>query len=162
MIKERPPLPTVLDAAVQFLVDRGLTFEDARDVIIERCLLAGDPEAFAYFEMKGHPPGKRVLRLLSVMMSQSVGPQVAQRSEFVLMPKRRSGSAGRKVDPLVEIRDELLALNVKSRMDAGESLDAACSSVAEMASGKDGLIAGRSTKYETVRKAYLQYAQRLR
>ena len=150
------------DVFAQLLIDKGSTLEEARDYVIGRCLKGGDTGAFIYFETLGHTPGREVLRLLSVMMSERISSQNETLYPFTLTSKRRSGTAGRRSDPMVDMRDELIALNVKALMDAGQSLEAACSAVALIISSKIDINKGHSVKNETVRKAYLRHASALR
>lgn len=152
---------TLLDAATQVYVDNGVTLDQARDVVIARCLEGGDTGAFVYFETIGHTPGRSVLRLLSVMMTKNPPPDVAVRFPFMLACKRRNGKRGPHEQPLIEMRDELLALNVKARIDAGLSRDAAAAEVAELVSDKASMRDGRSIKFETVLSAYKRHAAAL-
>ncbi|MCZ0960384.1 hypothetical protein [Paracoccus benzoatiresistens] len=62
----------LFDAAALVYVDAGATIEQARDWIIMQCLEGGETSAFVYFETLGHQPGREVLRMLSLMMTEAL------------------------------------------------------------------------------------------
>lgn len=152
----------LFELAAQLYVDGGATFEQARDWVILQCLEGGEVSAFVYFETLGHQPGREVLRTLSVMMTenQHLSEEAKALAPFRLETKRRTGMSGRHDGPLITLRDQIYALNVKALMDKGVAYDAAVSEVAEIATEK--LERGRSVKEETVRKAYNKYAASLK
>lgn len=149
----------LFDAAALVYVEAGATIEQARDWIILQCLEGGETSAFVYFETLGHQPGREVLRMLSLMLTDAMhirdpGQAIAP---FALIAKRRDGKAGRRDGPLVEMRNQLIALNVKALIDGGMKADAAIPRVALMISEEAKIKKGRSVKEETVRKAWQEF-----
>lgn len=142
-----------LDAFVSAYADRGMSIGDARDLIILRCLSAGDVSAFSYFVLTGHQPGREVLRTLAYMMANAVPAAIEDQVPFTLVSKaRRPSRAGKRPDPLVEMRDELIALNVEAEKKGGRgSYDAAILTVHERA--------GKAVSTKTIRNAYDRYAR---
>jgi hypothetical protein len=139
-----------------------MTIESARDMVIKRCLKGGDMTAFSHFVLAGHRPGKEVLMLLALMAAEQVSDEASKHFPFRFVGARRNpGKAGKRPDPLIEMRDEVFALNVKGRMDNGATLDAAANAVAEMVSQKGDMNDGRSRWTETVLRAYKRHAKHL-
>jgi hypothetical protein len=135
----------------------GVPIEQARDLVIRRCLQYGDATAFSYFVLAGHQPGREVLRDLAFITTgaMKLPAEVATAYPFGLKAKRRAaGVRGPRHDPLVAMRDEIQEVNVLARMKADNlKREAATGLVAEMISGKDNMEKGRSRKFETVRKS---------
>lgn len=166
MAQEDDTDPTNLyETVVRLLTDRNWKREDAIDALIVRLLRAGDPDGYIYFETRGHLPGRKVLRLLSVMLTSEVhgGLQKAldaaqpDLGEFWFQPKRRDGKAGRRQDELITMRDELIAINVHVLVKDGLSIEAAAEQVAVWISEPAKMHKGRSVKTETVIKAYKKH-----
>lgn len=166
MAQEDDTDPTNLyETAVLLLTDRGLTRDQAINVLIVRLLRAGDPDGYIYFETRGHLPGREVLRLLSVMLTSQLHDRLQKAleaaqpdlSEFWFQPKRRDGKAGRRQDELITMRDELIALKVHLLIKDGLSLEAAAEQVAVWISEPAKMHKGRSMKTETVIKAYKKH-----
>ncbi len=160
-------MTTVYDVVVRILVDLGVSESDAKDRIIIHCLARGDTDAFVHYQRKGHVPGRGVLSAFSIMLTENarnpgigLSKKVAAEFPYMLVCKRRDGRPGRRDDPAVELRDEVLAMNVKTLMaEHHHTYEAAIEAVAELVSeGKKG-VDGRSLKYETVRKAYDHFAR---
>lgn len=130
-----------------------MTIGDARDLIILRCLNAGDVSAFSYFVLAGHQPGREVLRTLAYMMANAVPMVIEDQVPFTLVSKtRRPGRTGKRPDPLVEMRDELIALNVEAEKKGRHgSYDAAILTVHERI--------GKAVRTKTIRNAYDRYAR---
>ncbi|WOH79007.1 hypothetical protein RX327_24205 [Bradyrhizobium sp. BEA-2-5] len=142
--------------------DADMPIEQARDLVIIRCLQAGDATVFSYFVLAGHQPGTEVMRALAFMTATSVPAEIAAALPFDLVSRRRlPAKAGKRYDPLITMRDELLALNVRANMNDGLSRDAAAAAVAEMVSEKSDMKEGRSRKSETVLQAYKRHAASL-
>lgn len=135
----------------------GMPVDEARDLVILRCLEGGDASAFSYFVLAGHHPGAEVLRFLAFMTSAGdPPPAVAERVPFRLTASSRAaGKRGRRPDPLLVMADEVLALNVSTLMgDERGRYDAAITEVASWVSeGKAG-AGGLPIKHQTVRDAY--------
>ena len=130
-----------------------MTIGDARDLIILRCLNAGDASTFSYVVLAGHQPGREVLRTLAYMTVSDVPVLIEDQVPFAFVSKtRRPGRAGKRPDPLVEMRDELIALNVDAEMKGGPgSYGAAILTVHERV--------GKAVSTKTIRNAYDRYAR---
>lgn len=125
----------------------GIDIEKARDLVTLRCLEAGDATVFSYFVLAGHQPGAEVMRAMAFMTAASVPDELAPVLPFSLIPKSRSNAkAGKRVDPLVAMRDEITALNVEAEMPAPGMYEAAISTVHERVE--------RSVSKKTIRNAY--------
>lgn len=125
----------------------GIDIQQARDLVIIRCLEAGDATVFSYFVLAGHQPGSEVMRAMAFMTAASVPPEIAPVLPFSLVAKSRLNTKpGKRVDPLVAMRDEITALNVDAEMAAPGMYDAAISTVHERV--------GRSVSKKTIRNAY--------
>jgi hypothetical protein len=145
-----------------YVKHHGVTIDRARDLVILRCLKGGDASVFSYFVLVGHRPGEEVLRTMALMTAEQVSDETSRLLPFRLSAVRRDpGLAGKRPDPLIEMRDEVFALNVKGRMDDGVTRDAAANEVAEMISRKGDMSNGRSRWVETVLKAYKLHARQL-
>lgn len=143
-----------LDTFAGVYSDGGMPIAQARDTVILRCLAAGDVSAFSYFVLAGHQPGREVLRTMAFMASECVPDVIVDVVPFKLKTARRKSiGAGKRINPLVVMRDELIELNIQALVSGGLKRGAAEAAVAEMISGKQDMAKGRSRKHETVRKA---------
>lgn len=161
---------TAYDIVLRFLTERGAPQQSVLDKIVFDTLLSGDVDAFVYFEKQNYVPGRAVLRLLSLMMSETAKEpgaglirDNAKQVPFQLFCKRRDGKAGRPRTMAIEWRDQLIAINVHEHIKKAQvKYEAAIEEVANrIGDGKKGRD-GRSKMYETVRKAYDRYAKNLR
>jgi hypothetical protein len=153
MCEELSPAEYIARAYAKF----GMSIEQARNLVIRRCLQFGDATVFSYFVLAGHQPSREVLRDLAFMMTGAAKPpaEVVSAYPFSLETKRRAvGVRGPRHDPLVAMRDEMIELNILERMKADHiKREAATGLVADMISGKEDMKEGRSRKFETVRKS---------
>ena len=125
----------------------GMPIDEARDTVIMRCLNAGDASAFSYFVLAGHQPGAEVMRAIAFMTAERVPAQIEAVLPYGLASKRRSpGKAGKRSDPLIEMRDDLFALNVEAEFAAPGQYDAAISTVHERVE--------QAVREKTIRNAY--------
>jgi len=145
----------LFDTVARIYFDQGNSIDRARDIVILRCLEAGDSSAFSYFVLAGHQPGLEVMRVLAFMTSTTDVPRlIADRLPFKLIPKsRKKGKVGKRVDPLIAMRDEVLALNVHTAMTGPGMYEAAISTVHDRV--------GQSISKKTIRNAYDRYASSL-
>ena len=147
-------------AAERLMVKAKCTLATARDYVIFEWLLQGKPHALAGFLIQGHTPGREVLRYLGLMIGSpnfvgKLSPfwQNALRYHFIV--KSRSGTKGRRKDPEVSLRDELIVENMKRLMAGGMTYDEAVTRIEEF--GRD---LGVQVEPETMRKA--RYGKKLR
>lgn len=137
--------------------EMGVPIEQARDLVIRRCLQCGDATVFSYFVLAGHQPGREVLCDLAFITTgaKKLPAEVVAAYPFGLEAKRRAaGVRGPRHDPLIAMRDEMQEVNILTRMKADNiTREAATALVAEMISSKGGMEKGRSRKFETVRKS---------
>lgn len=142
------------DWIARVYADSGMSIAQARDLVILRCLEAGDATVFSYFILGGHQPGREVINSLAFMAAGEVPDKIADSMPFKFETKRRKSiGPGKRVDPLVVMRDELIELNIRARMADGLTRDAATGLVTDMISSSSDMTKGRSRKFETVRKA---------
>lgn len=125
----------------------GMPIEQARDLVILRCLEAGDATAFSYFVLVGHQPGEEVMRAMAFMTAAAAPTPIVSRLPFGLKAVPRTPSkAGKRIDPLIAMRDEVIALNVDAEKTGPGMYDSAISAVHERS--------GRSVCKKTIRNAY--------
>ena len=138
---------TLLDAAALTYVKYGASLDDARDLVTLRCLEGGDPSAFTYFVLAGHCPGREVIEALALMAQDPAPAAVAENWPFQLVTKpRKPGKVGKRTDPLVAMRDELIALNVMAEIRGPGQYESAISTVYERLDG--------ALSEKTIRNAY--------
>lgn len=125
----------------------GIPIKQARDLVILRCLQAGDASVFSYFVLADHQPGLEVLRTMAFMTATAAPDEIVSCLPFGLEAARRTPSkAGKRIDPLVAMRDELIALNADAEKTGPGMYDSAIAIVHERVH--------RSISKKTIRNAY--------
>jgi len=62
----------------------GMDIKQARDLVIKRCLEAGDTTVFSYFVLAGHHPGVEVMRAMAFMAAATPPQEIVSRLPFGL------------------------------------------------------------------------------
>lgn len=155
----------VLDAAAMSYIRLGFkgSLPEARDLVILRCLERGSLIAFSHWVLEGHQPGPEVIRFLAYMARKEVPGVIEKATPFRLVTRLRKapGRGGMRDNPLNDLRDEILALNVAARIEEHSNYDAAIMEIAEMIS--DGKVGkgGSPLKHQMERDAYDKFSTRL-
>ena len=138
-----------------------LQLSAARDRVILRWLRGGDLKPFAEWVQDGHSPSEPVLRMLAWMCSgpsnaSEVPSDIANRTPYFLEPTRRDGKPGRPKDLINDIRDLLIAANVKNlRQRHGMTREAAIERVYEA-----GEETGAGISRDTIEKAINKWGKK--
>ena len=132
----------------QRMREDGATQQVARDIVILDWLMKGDTTPYTAFVLQGHAPGAEVIKYIALMMNPAKGTD--DTIPYALEVNSR-GRKGRRPDPAIELRNELLAQNVERLMET-KSYNEALDQVADMLG--EGLD---TDPRDTVEKAYKRY-----